>query len=54
MGLFEKAGEKFEKTKQSVMEGKDADYVCESCNEPVKEDFDHCPHCGDAAVEPVE
>ncbi|MFB6149939.1 MAG: hypothetical protein ABEJ48_09770 [Halobacteriales archaeon] len=53
MSLFEKAGKKFEATKRSFMEGKEAEYVCQSCKEPVEEDYDHCPHCGEATVEPV-
>ncbi|MFC6826021.1 hypothetical protein [Halopelagius fulvigenes] len=58
MSLFEKAGRKFEETKRSFTGGDDAEgdpeYVCRSCEKPVSEDYDHCPHCGDAAVEPVE
>lgn len=54
MDLFRKAGEKFEETKQSFMEGKDTPYVCRSCEEPVDDNYDHCPHCGKETVEPVE
>jgi rubrerythrin len=53
MNLFRKAGEKFEETKRAFVEG-DAEYVCRACEKPVAEDYDHCPHCGEASVEPVE
>jgi len=54
MSLFEKAGEKFEETKQSFMGGKELEYVCTACEKPVEEDHDHCPHCGEGSIEPVE
>jgi rubrerythrin len=53
MGLFEKAGEAFEETKQSVLGGSGAEYVCVACEKPVDDDYEYCPHCGEAAVEPV-
>ena len=53
MSLFEKAGRKFEKTKQAYIDG-DPGYVCRACEEAVAEPFDHCPHCGEPAVEPIE
>ena len=55
MSLFKKAGEKFEETKQAYLGGSsDPAYVCTSCEEAVSEDHEHCPHCGEATVEPVE
>ena len=54
MSLFRKAGEKFEETKRSVMGGGRSTYVCQSCDEQVDDAYDHCPHCGDGPVEPVE
>ena len=57
MGLFEKAGKQFEKTKQTFTGGKDAEdaeYVCLSCEKPVVEEYEYCPHCGEETVEPVE
>jgi len=54
MNLFRTVGEKFEETKQSFFAGKKAEYVCRSCEDPVAEEYEHCPHCGERAVEPVE
>jgi rRNA maturation endonuclease Nob1 len=54
MGLFRKAGEKFEETKQAFASGADPEYVCRSCEEPVAKDHEHCPHCGEESVEPLE
>jgi len=54
MSLFRKAGKKFEETKRSVIDGEEAAYVCRSCEEAVEEDYEYCPHCGEASVEPVE
>lgn len=54
MNLLRKAGQTFEKTKQAFVEGREADYVCGSCEEPVEEAAEHCPHCGEATVEPVD
>ena len=54
MGLFRKAGEKFEETKQAFVGGGDADHVCTSCEEAVDGDYTYCPHCGEETVEPVE
>ncbi len=53
MSLFRKAGKKFEETKRTYLDG-DPEYVCRGCEEPVAESFDHCPHCGEPAVEPIE
>lgn len=59
MNLFRKAGEKFEETKRAFTGGDgeskpEPEYVCRSCEEPVAEAYDHCPHCGEPTVEPVE
>lgn len=54
MSIFTKVGKKFEETKQSVVGGKQSKYVCQSCEESVKEEYEHCPHCGGGPVEPVE
>ncbi|WP_280536300.1 hypothetical protein [Halopenitus sp. POP-27] len=53
MGLFSDVGRKFEKTKQAVIDGKRAKYVCVSCEEPVDENYEYCPHCGEESVESV-
>jgi rRNA maturation endonuclease Nob1 len=53
MSLFEEAGKKFEKTKRTYIDD-DPEYVCVACEEVVTEAFDHCPHCGEPAVEPIE
>lgn len=54
MSLFRKVGEKFEETKQAYIGGSGPDYVCTSCEEGVNQDYEHCPHCGEATVESVE
>ena len=54
MSLSRKAGEKFEEAKQSFVAGKDAEFVCRSCEEPVTEDREDCPHCGEGTIEPTE
>lgn len=54
MNLFRKAGKKFEETKQTFMDGKESEYVCHSCKEPVDEDYEYCPHCGEDAIELIE
>lgn len=54
MDLFRKAGEKFEEAKRAFEAGRNAEYVCRSCEEPVAEDTDECPHCGAETVEPAE
>ena len=53
MSLFRKAGKKFEETKKSVLDG-DPAYVCRACEGAVDDDYEYCPHCGEAAVEPIE
>ena len=54
MSLFERAGKKFEETKRTFVDGKEAEYVCRSCEESVNENHDYCPHCGEQTVVPVE
>ena len=54
MGLFNDIGRTFEKTKQEFVGSGRAEYVCASCEEPVAEAYEHCPHCGEETVEPVE
>lgn len=54
MSLFEKAGKKFEETKQTFLEGADAEYACRSCEESVAKSYEYCPHCGEETVEPAE
>lgn len=53
MGLFSDVGRKFEETKQSLIDSEQAEYACASCENPVTEDFEYCPHCGEGSVEPV-
>ena len=53
MSLFEKAGKQFERTKRVFVDGADAEYVCRSCEEAVAENYEYCPHCGEATVESV-
>ena len=54
MGLFRKAGEKFEETKQRLMNPDSADFVCRSCEKPLTMDYNRCPHCGEPTVEPID
>lgn len=54
MGAFRKAGKKFEETKRAVVGESEPAYVCRSCEEPLDEDHEYCPHCGEQTVEPVE
>lgn len=54
MGLFKEVGKKFEETKRAFVDGEEAEYVCRSCEEPVSENHEYCPHCGEESVEPVE
>ncbi|MHC3437544.1 hypothetical protein ACYJ1Y_05420 [Natrialbaceae archaeon A-gly3] len=54
MSLFRKAGEKFEEAKRSFVAGKEAEFVCQSCEEPVATNVENCPHCGEETVEPIE
>ena len=54
MGLFNNVGRKFKKTKRELMDGGQAEDVCTSCAKPVAEEYEHCPHCGEKTVEPVE
>lgn len=54
MSLFRKAGEKFEETKRIFTDSEEREFICQSCEEPMAENHEYCPHCGEAAVEPVE
>lgn len=54
MGLFKRAGKVFEETKRTFVDGKEAAYVCRSCEGAVVEDYEFCPHCGKGPVEAVE
>ena len=54
MSLFSDAGRKFEDTKQAFTSSEGAKYVCASCEKPVDENYEYCPHCGEETVEPVE
>lgn len=51
MGLFTDVGKTFEKTKQAITSDDQTEYVCVSCEKPVDDDYDHCPHCGKQTVE---
>ena len=53
MSLFSDVGRKVEKTKQELIDGKQAEYVCVSCEKLVDENYEYCPHCGEETVEPV-
>lgn len=53
MSLFSEVGKKFEETKQTFTSDEDDEYVCRSCEETTASDHDHCPHCGEQAVELV-
>jgi len=54
MSLFRTVGEKFEETKQAFVGGAEPEYICRSCEEPVGKDYEHCPHCGEGSVVPIE
>ncbi len=53
MGIFTDVGRKFEETKQTLTDSGQADYACVSCEELLEENYEYCPHCGEASVEPV-
>lgn len=53
MGIFRKAGEKFEEAKRSLMEKEEIEFVCQECGEPVTQEYEACPHCGEDAIERV-
>ena len=53
MRLFSDVGRKFEKIKQAFTDSEQAKYVCVSCEKPVEENYEYCPHCGEESVEPV-
>jgi len=56
MGLFEKAGRRFEQFKQRASDAAaaEADYECADCGERLYADAETCPECGAAAVESLE
>lgn len=58
MSLFERAGRKFEETKQSFLgDDEPADEpaaVCPACEESVPADADHCPHCGEELADDAD
>lgn len=54
MSLFKKAGKKFEEAKETFVDGKEAEYVCRSCEKLVSENYEYCPHCGEETVKPVD
>lgn len=54
VSLFSDAGKKFEKTKRALVGDEEEAYACAACEQPVAEDFEYCPHCGEDAVEPTE
>jgi rubrerythrin len=54
VNLFRKAGEMFEETKRTFIDGETNEFVCESCETLVEENYEYCPHCGAEAVERVE
>lgn len=54
MSLFSNVGRKFEKTKRAYIDGEQAEYACGSCEKPVAENYEYCPHCGEETVKPVE
>ncbi|EJN60650.1 hypothetical protein HSB1_12530 [Halogranum salarium B-1] len=47
-------GRQFEKAKQTYIGDGQMEYICASCREPVEKNYEHCPHCGEETVEPVE
>ncbi|MBX0295418.1 hypothetical protein [Haloarcula nitratireducens] len=53
MGLFSDVGRKVEKTKQAFTDGERAEYVCVACEEPLDENYEYCPRCGEDSVEPA-
>lgn len=54
MSLFRKVGVEFERAKRTVVGNEEAEFVCTSCEEELPEEYAHCPHCGEAAVESLE
>ncbi len=56
MGLFEKAGRRFEQFKQKATSAAEeqADYECYACGHRFYADGDECPECGSEAVAPAE
>lgn len=56
MGLFEKAGRRFEQFKQEATDAakEQAEFECEACDERLFTAHDTCPECGAEAVVPIE
>lgn len=52
MGIFSSLGRKTERVKQAVTST--TSYRCQSCDEKLSEEFEHCPNCGSDAVVAVE
>lgn len=52
MSLLSDIGRTVEKTKRTLTDSEQAEYVCMSCEEPVDKQYDYCPHCGEETVEP--
>ncbi len=53
MSFFSSVGRKVEETKRALLDDESASYVCEACSQSVDRNYEHCPHCGEAAVQPV-
>ena len=54
MGLFNDLGKTVERTKRAYLGGRTPAFHCRSCETSVRENYEHCPHCGEPTVEPVE
>lgn len=56
MGLFEKAGRRFEQFKQEATDAakEQAEFECEACDERLFTAHDTCPECDAEAVVPIE
>jgi predicted amidophosphoribosyltransferase len=55
MGLFEKAGRRFEELKREAASAaaEHAGYECEACGKKLHKSPNYCPECGADAVVPV-
>jgi predicted nucleic acid-binding Zn-ribbon protein len=55
MGLFEKAGRRFEQFKKRAETAaeEEAEYACAACGDRLYADADRCPECGADAVTPI-
>lgn len=56
MGLFERAGRRFEQFKQEAKAAaeEEADYECTACEARLFTLQEHCPECGADRIVPVE